>query len=65
MTRGRDVRAARRNPPKRAHLDVPVEPEHDDEDHDGYSPVRERENPILPLRDGGHINLAEPWPLPR
>lgn len=50
MTRGRDVRAARRNPAKRAHLDVPVEDEGPDDEHDGWQPVREREP--IPMREG-------------
>lgn len=61
MTRHRDVRAARRNPPKRAHLDVPVDDERD-EDHDGYSPIREREP--IPMREGPAIDPRTPWQFP-
>jgi hypothetical protein len=35
----------------------------DDDDHDGYQPIRERET--IPMRDGlAPINPNEPWPFP-
>lgn len=61
--RRRDIRAQRRA--KSAlwadteHVEIPDEP---DDDHDGYSPIREREP--IPMREGPAIDPRTPWRFP-
>ena len=62
----RTIRAARRNNPKHAHIDMPDDERDDapDDQHDGWAPVRERESPILPMRDSAPLDLRAPWQFP-
>lgn len=40
-------------------VEIPDEP---DDDHDGYSPIREREP--IPMREGPAIDPRAPWQFP-
>lgn len=69
----RQIRQARKHPAKRAHIDLPLadlqeawgecDDGADPNDHDGYSPIRERDQ--LPMREGPPLDLREPWSFPR
>ena len=59
--RRRDLRQLRRDAARRDYL--ALEPEPREDEHDGYSNVREREP--IPMRDGvPAIDPRAPWPTP-